>query len=145
MKDTATEARQLIDAVRVLFHAATSASERLHADGTVSVGMRAVLEYLARNGHSPVPEIARSRSVSRQHIQKLVNALMEQGLVETRPNPTHRRSQLIAPTARGEDATAAFLSSEDAYLTEVCDHLSPADLARAREILISLTCALRPN
>jgi hypothetical protein len=40
--------------------------------------MRAVLEFLSRHGPASVPQIARRRFVTRQHIQALVNGLMEQ-------------------------------------------------------------------
>ena len=40
--------------------------------------MRAVLEFLLRNSDSTVPTIARKRHVTRQHIQSLVNPLLEQ-------------------------------------------------------------------
>jgi DNA-binding MarR family transcriptional regulator len=64
--------------------------------------MRAVLEFLQRGGAASVPHIARSRHVSRQHIQSLVNPLADEGLVELRANPAHRRSPLFGLTPLGE-------------------------------------------
>ena len=71
----------LIDELRLSFHCVTQISEELHADEPISIGMRGVLEYPLRNSDATVPTIARSRHVSRQLIQTLVNALLGQGPV----------------------------------------------------------------
>jgi len=47
----------LLNEVRLLFHRAVQVAEELHAREPVTLGMRAVLEYLHRNGPAPVPEI----------------------------------------------------------------------------------------
>jgi len=45
--------------------------------------MRAVLEGLDRSGPRTVPAMARARLVTRQHIQTILNELLERKLVET--------------------------------------------------------------
>jgi len=92
----------LLNEVRMLFHRAVQAAEELHSEEEVSLGMRAVLEFLLRNGPATVPEIARRRYVTRQHIQTLANAVVERGLATLEPNPAHRRSSLVtlAPAGR---------------------------------------------
>lgn len=62
---------------------------------------RAVMESLATGGPQTVPALARARPVARQHIQVMVNDLAAMALVETRANPAHRRSPLVALTAAG--------------------------------------------
>lgn len=99
----ATEAFEcLAREVRLTFHALRAAAEALHddADG-LTPAHRGVLESLHRDGPRTVPALARARPVSRQHIQVLVNRLLELGLVETAANPTHERSSLIALTPAG--------------------------------------------
>jgi len=97
------ELDDLLDEVRLLWHVAVQATERLHDGEAVTVGMRAVLEFLARNGPRSVPDIARSRLVTRQHIQSLVNGLLELRLVSLEDNPAHRRSSLVQLAPEGED------------------------------------------
>lgn len=103
---TRTEGRgllleSLLNEVRMLFHRAVQVAEELHSAEEVSLGMRAVLEFLLREGPAPVPEIARRRFVTRQHIQTLVNAVVERGLATLEANPAHRRSPLVALTPAG--------------------------------------------
>jgi DNA-binding MarR family transcriptional regulator len=47
------------------------------------------------------PQIGRSQGYPRQIVQRAANALIAQGLVETAPNPDHKRAVLLKPTARG--------------------------------------------
>ncbi len=72
-----------------------------------------------------VPQIGRNLGHARQVIQRAANALIEAGLIETRPNPSHKRAPLLLPTqqgrnlkrqsdARAEDATSALLRRIDA-------------------------------
>ena len=88
--------------MRLLYHRIIQVGEQLHADESVTLGMRAVLEFLLRNGSTTVPDIARSRSVTRQHIQILVNDLLQQDLVVREDNPLHKRSSLVTLTKEGE-------------------------------------------
>jgi DNA-binding MarR family transcriptional regulator len=93
---------ELLDQVRLLWHVMVQAAERLHRDEPVTLGMRAVLEFLAWNGPTTVPHIARRRYVTRQHIQALVNDLRDLRLVSLDDNPVHRRSALVRLTPEGQ-------------------------------------------
>ncbi len=72
---------------------------------SLQASQRAVLEFLSQQQAQIVPQIAREISVSRQHIQTVVNDLLALGLIEAVENPTHKRSSLIqltnADTLRG--------------------------------------------
>jgi DNA-binding MarR family transcriptional regulator len=92
---------QLINEVRLLYQSLVQIGDAIHAGSNVSMGMRAVMEYLDRNGDATVPQVARARRVSRQRIQTLVNPLLERGLVESISNPASKRSPLITLTRTG--------------------------------------------
>ena len=96
------EIEALLNEVRLLYHRIVQVGEQLHADESVTLGMRAVLEFLLRNGPTTVPDIARSRSVTRQHIQILVNDLLQQNLAAIEDNPQHKRSSFVTLTKKGE-------------------------------------------
>jgi DNA-binding MarR family transcriptional regulator len=96
------EIEALLNEVRLLYHRIVQVGEQLHADESVTLGMRAVLEFIMRHGPTTVPDIARSRSVTRQHIQILVNDLLEQDLVVLEDNPLHKRSSFVTLTKKGE-------------------------------------------
>lgn len=106
----------VLDGVRVMVHRAVAAVERVHADSGVTAPMRAVLEYVRREGAESVAAIARARGVSRQHIQAIVNDLLAAGLVARIENPNHRRSPLIGLTDEGARTIDALLARERAVL-----------------------------
>lgn len=79
-----------------------------------------------------VPQIGRSLGHARQVIQRAANSLVAAGLIETRPNPSHKRAPLLLPTqqgrtskrqsdARSEDVTKALLRRVDAA---TCRHMA---------------------
>jgi len=51
-----------------------------------------------------VPKIGRSLGYPRQSVQRAANALVEAGLLETAPNPDHKRAHLLCATAAGRSA-----------------------------------------
>ena len=83
----------------------------LHGEDDVA-GKRGMLRNLMANGPMTVPQLAALRPVSRQYVQKVVNALEGQGLVERRPNSAHRRSKLVALTAEGRACLAQIAARE---------------------------------
>lgn len=48
-----------------------------------------------------VPQIGRSFGQPRQLVQRAANALVAAGLIETAPNPDHKRALLLVPTQGG--------------------------------------------
>ncbi|MDH3418820.1 MAG: MarR family winged helix-turn-helix transcriptional regulator [Gammaproteobacteria bacterium] len=101
----------------------------------LSPPQRAVLEFLDREDHQTVPELARSRSVSRQHIQVSVNELVDRGWLETVPNPAHRRSPLIALTQAGRERLANAQAIEEIMVHEISRHFPPEDLVTTARTL----------
>jgi DNA-binding MarR family transcriptional regulator len=136
------ELETVIDEVRLLFNTLVQRGEALHARDSVTMGMRAVLEFLANNGATTVPNIARSRRVSRQHIQALVNPLLEIGLVRAVSNPSHKRSPLMALTGRGERKIQQMRSREARVFEHGDVGLTPAQLRRVAEGLCTLRAAV---
>lgn len=122
--------------VRGLFHQLRATGEAIHAaHDALPVSQRAVLESLHRDGPATVPALARARPVSRQHIQVLVNALLEAGLVEAAENPGHRRSPQIALTAAGRRRFEAMRARERRALAGQPLPVSAAELRSAARVL----------
>jgi DNA-binding MarR family transcriptional regulator len=118
----------VIDETRRLFHHLTNTAERAHADVGLTASQRAVLEALSRGGPQTVPQIARTKKVTRQHIQTIANALVEENLVETRENPAHQRSPLLVLTTDGEQCFREVQEREQTILTELSQRFRLADL-----------------
>ncbi|MEV5440598.1 MarR family transcriptional regulator [Streptomyces sp. NPDC052682] len=101
----------------------------------LSVGVRAVLDLLHRHGPMTVPQMGRAQALSRQFVQRMVNDAAERGLVESIPNPAHRRSLLIRTTAAGEAAITAVLAREHALLRQVGGDLTDAEVSACLRVL----------
>ena len=128
----------LIRLVRRVFNGLSGLSDAIHADRGVTAGMRAVMEQLALGGPRTVPDMARARSVSRQHIQVLVNALVDRGIAENRPNPAHRRSVKIALTPAGDSLFDEMQADEIALLDKLAGGLSARQIEAAHRALAKL-------
>ncbi len=126
--------QQLMDETRSLFHRLKYVAEQVHQQGEETAGMRGVLLNL-EDGPQTVAQMARSRPVSRQHIQKLVNALIQEGLVHTRPNPEHRRSYLVELTPAGKKVVKRMKQREKEVLKSVRMGIKPEELKTAAEVL----------
>jgi len=132
----------LLNEVRLLWHRLVQAGEKLHAGAPVTLGMRAVLEFLAREGATTVPDIARSRRVTRQHIQALVNGLLQKRLVELRDNPAHKRSSLVGLTPAGAETIRRMKRKEARWLATREFGVSPRELKAAGDALRAVRTGL---
>lgn len=133
---------RLFDEVRLLEHRLVQVAERLHSGAGISIPGRAVLEYLLRCGPTSVPDIARARDVSRQHIQTIVDTLADAGLVQSKPNPAHRRSPLFTLTDSGASAITAMHERERQLLKQRLTGIDRDDVAAAVALLTAVRAAL---
>ena len=139
------ELTSVVDEARLMIHRSVAVVEQLHEGAGVSVPMRAVLEFLRRNGDHTVSAIARTRGVSRQHIQIITNDLADAGLVDRLDNPNHRRAPLITLTMRGESVIDAMHSAERRLLEPAfagVAAITPQRLAVAQEVLRAICATL---
>ena len=130
---------EMINEVRLFYQSLVQITEELHGSRSISLGMRAVLEYLLKSGGTTVPTIARQRRVTRQRIQALVNKLFDESLVETRQNPASKRSPLIVLSAEGrkiilnmrkkEAVMISGVSVTDKRVRDACKGLQEVRLA----------------
>jgi DNA-binding MarR family transcriptional regulator len=124
--------------IRRLFRAmAQLADGYLQARGLAAAD-RAVLEFLYPDEALSVPEIAARYQVSRQHIQVTVNALLEDGFLESRPNPRHKRSPLFALTRVGRELFSKIRASEAELLDALFAGIPAEDIECARRTLGSI-------
>lgn len=86
----------------------------------------------------PVAWLARDLGGNRQNIQRIVNDLAREGLVEFRPNPHHRRAQLVVLTEKGQAAYDAAIARYNPQVEALTAGLPPEDLATAARIITAL-------
>lgn len=96
--------------------------DRLVAGLNLTSARWQVLGALALAGRAlTAPQIADAMGITRQGAQKQLNLLMDEGLLERRPNPSHGRSQLYVLTEAG---ACAFTAAD-----QLCDRWA-ADLGQ---------------
>ena len=133
---------RLIEEIRLASDRMRTIADNTHEDLGITASLRVVLETLQRSGPQTVPDMARMRKVSRQHIQKIVDAMIEQGLVEHQLNPAHKRSPIIRLRPQGKQVFTQISHREKAILETLDASLGEADIAAAAETLRAFTRAL---
>ena len=109
-----------------------AAGDRLVADLGLTSARWQVLGAIALSpAPQPVAWLARDMGLNRQGVQRLVNEMRDDGLVELRPNPHHRRAHLVVLTRRGQDAFAAATALQVPWANALAKGMSPEDLAAA--------------
>jgi len=108
----------LLAETTLLFHELRGLSQRVHQDDEATAARSGLMRSLILAGPQTVPEIARSRSVTRQSVQQIVNQLKVKGYVEARENIEHRRSHLIAATDEGQQWFEGLIRREAEYLVD---------------------------
>jgi DNA-binding MarR family transcriptional regulator len=101
-------------------------------------GVWGLLRSLRLGGAQTVPALARSRPVSRQHIQMLADAMAADGLIAFKPNPAHKRSPLVTITAKGEQLYEALAKKLGAISDDLAADMDARKIAAAAETLKQL-------
>jgi len=86
----------------------------------------------------PVAWIARDMGGARQNVQRIVNDLKDEGIVEFLPNPHHRRAHLVQLTGKGKKIYEAALKLWSPFVKELAKGLSREGLDHARGIVNTL-------
>ena len=128
MTTKAKKAEAVTREIRACFNRLRALGDALHGDLGITAAMRAVMETLYETGEQTVPQIARGKSVSRQHIQVLTNSLIKAGLVTARPNPADKRSPLVTLTDTGQKTFATMRKREKTVLDDLAHALAACDL-----------------
>jgi len=129
--------------VRRLFRAmASRADDHLQETG-LSAADRAVMEFLYPGESLSVPDIARRYDVSRQHVQVTVNRLLQPALLESVPNPQHKRSPLLRLSGLGRDAYEEIRRNETDLVNDLFADVSDDALEITQQTIESLLQKLK--
>jgi DNA-binding MarR family transcriptional regulator len=119
----------LIERIPRLYYQLRALADELNGALGVTASMRGVMTQLSTGRPRTVPDLARERQVSRQHVQTVVNDLMTAGLARIEANPASRRSPLISLTEEGRRHLRLMREREAAALTQIAPAISHAELA----------------
>src|SRR6266853_1582092 len=94
--------------------------------------------------HRPltVPQIARSMGLQRQSVQRTINVLLDDGLVETVDNPDHQRARLVVLTDKGKTAFEKAIAIQMKWAEGLGAGLASSDLETALSALRTLRARL---
>ena len=90
----------------------------------------------------PVAWHARTMGLHRQGIQRIVNELESEGIVEFQPNPHHKRAHLVLLTPKGQKLFEAALALQAPWVNALADGLKPRDIAAAKRVIHQLKTRL---
>ena len=78
---------------------------------------------------------ARTMGVHRQGIQRIVNELSKEGIVELQPNPHHKRAHLVVMTQKGQELYDAAIARQIPWVNELSQGLSPEEISTALNVI----------
>ncbi|HKQ78170.1 MAG TPA: helix-turn-helix domain-containing protein [Blastocatellia bacterium] len=125
----------LVNETVLLFHRLRIVADQIHHRGETTGALRSILRSLDKLGEQTVPQMARARAVSRQHVQALVNQLVEERLVEFISNPAHKRSPLARLTPLGKKTVDAMNRDEAGLLSKAGLGVPDQELLQTAETL----------
>jgi DNA-binding MarR family transcriptional regulator len=129
------ELTHLIAATQVFFHDMERVSASILAEHRLTPQERRLLMALRQGRRCTVPQLARRRQVSRQHVQATMNSLARRGWVAFLPNPAHRRSRLLELTGEAENRIREIMVREGEALKLLAAKLTPAEAKQAAAVL----------
>lgn len=86
----------------------------------------------------PVAWIARDLGGNRQNVQRIVNDLHKEGLVNFEPNPHHKRAQLVVLTDKGHDAYKAAMQLQAPWVNQISNELEAGEIAAMHKVIAAL-------
>jgi DNA-binding MarR family transcriptional regulator len=89
-----------------------------------------------------VAHIARVMGLTRQSVQRLAQALVDDGLCAYQVNPAHRRAQLVAPTPKGWAAIERIRPVQSAWANQVAAKVGEEQLRRVHAGVDAILAAL---
>ncbi len=120
------------------FHCLKAVGAQVHHEGELSDTKRGVLMSLHRLGSQTVPQMARSRQVSRQNIQTIMNRLLDDGYIELIDNPAHKRSSMVSLTLSGKSLVDEMNRLETDILSRLDLDIENKEILKAADVLKSL-------
>ncbi len=90
---------------------------------------------MAEAAPATVAQIARAWGLARQSVQRVADALVEGGLAVYKPNPGHRRAQLLQLTPRGRSVLRSIQGAQRVWADALGAELGLSDLRKASAVL----------
>ena len=125
----------MLDLFRVTSLALTAGDRLVAPLGLTSARWQILGAVIRADRPQPVAWIARDLGTHRQNVQRIINDLQEDGLVEFAPNPHHRRAQLVVLTEKGRRAFDDAMALQAPWISRIADSLHLKDLDAMRRVI----------
>src|SRR3982074_2839381 len=87
----------------------------------------------------PVAWLARNMGLNRQGVQRIVNEMRDEGLLELQPNPHHRRAHLVVLTKRGKEAFEAAARLQGPWVNALAKDVSVKEIMSTHRVIAALS------
>src|SRR5262249_9989601 len=111
---------------------------RQHAPADITPSQLSALAVVVRDGRLTLSQLAEAERVQPPTMTRIVDSLLQRGLVTRTPRDGGRPRPWVAPTTEGRELVAAVRKQRDAYLARHLRDLSADDIAvlkRAADLL----------
>ncbi|MCP3387061.1 MarR family transcriptional regulator [Bradyrhizobium sp. CCGUVB4N] len=113
-----------------------TAGDRLVASlGLTSARWQILGAIVGAERPEPVAWLARNLGANRQNVQRIVNDLARDGLVEFETNPHHRRAQLVVLTDKGRQVYDAAGRLQVPWVNGLADGLSVKEIETTHRVI----------
>lgn len=85
---------------------------------------------------------ARNMGVHRQGVQRIVNELANEGIIELLPNPQHKRAHLVVLTSKGRELYEEAITLQVPWVNDLSEGLALDDITTAQEVISLLRIRL---
>ena len=122
------------------FHGLLSAAgDELTAPKGLSSARWKVLGAIEHNGRPlHVAQIARNMGLTRQAVQRIVNDLVDEGLLVQSDNPDHQRAPLISFTPKCKKIFEEISDEQVSWSNDLAEGISPRTLESAVRVIATL-------
>ena len=92
----------------------------------------------------PVSWLARDMGLNRQGVQRIVNEMNEEGLIDFAPNPHHKRAHLVVLSKAGRAAFDAATQMQIPWVNALAEGIPEQDIIAALRVAALLRKRLAP-
>ncbi|PHM28721.1 MarR family winged helix-turn-helix transcriptional regulator [Xenorhabdus budapestensis] len=103
--------------------------------GLTSARWQVLGTIVSAENPQPVAWLARDMGMNRQNVQRLINELEKEGLVEFVQNPHHKRAYLVVLTENGRKAFSHAMALEAPWMNRLAEGISLEDIHTMNHVL----------
>jgi DNA-binding MarR family transcriptional regulator len=125
----------MLDLFRVSSLALTAGDRLVASLGLTSARWQVLGAIIRAERPQPVAWIARDLGTHRQNVQRIINDLNKDDLVDFEPNPHHRRAQLVVLTGKGRRAFSEAMQMQAPWISRIADGITVKELEAVRRVI----------